>query len=594
MTGWLFHDAWSPALVVLAGLATAGALAGVGLLALEVVGIDLPAAWRAPAGILLGIEIQALDVQILGWTRAATRPVLIIGWCVYAVVGLLYLWSIRPRVRAQPARLPRLLIFAAIAALSTLLVAAAPSTKIDEIYYHMLLPSRLVTDGALWFYRYPWEGAAWPQMIFQLSSAPLHALGVPDGPNVVSWFLSVVLLWSAWRMANDLTRRTALPALLVASIAIGTYPAVWWTTGGAHVMGDLALACAVAAVCAPDLLRARVPPRTYTFAVALFALAAATTKISLLPLGMGLTAVGVVQAWRDGAGQRPGAAVTAALAPWAVFYLPVVIATWIASGAPFGPFEAWIFPTTVYDPAHIHRIMDVVHRAGQRPFQSTPWELLARRTPLLWLAALGALLASTLPGRSRVLAAAILLAQGAAIVALLPWDPRFLSGIPIALAILFARYPGPRVAAWLDRPRVASALVVVLAVPWLGAQLWYSAAFARVSTGLTSAEAFRTRFVPFWRDFAPLDSVLPRDAVLLVDGYRLGAVYAPRAIVWTAADIRGLPSVYQFGPACAVTNPSFAAGPVLYLDPAAVVEAPRDPRRAQTRGPLCVRRLERH
>ena len=79
-------------------------------------------------------------------------------------------------------------------------VAIVPSSKIDELYYHMLLPARIVADHGLRFYRLPIESAILPHMTYQIFAAPLHALGFPDAPNVVSWLLSLMPVWLGWTL----------------------------------------------------------------------------------------------------------------------------------------------------------------------------------------------------------------------------------------------------------------------------------------------------------------------------------------------------------------------------------------------------------
>src|SRR5262249_6420118 len=104
-----------------------------------------------------------------------------------------------------------------------LLIALAPSTKIDELYYHMLVPSRFVLYGVLRFYREPLEGAIWPQMVYQISAAPAHAMGYPDAANVVSWGLSATLLWFAWRVIRGHARPVGWSALWIGTLCVGIY-----------------------------------------------------------------------------------------------------------------------------------------------------------------------------------------------------------------------------------------------------------------------------------------------------------------------------------------------------------------------------------
>src|SRR5262249_41112590 len=147
--------------------------------------------WNQVAAVLLGIQILSLTVQVVGMAEVASPSVLCaIWWTLVAIGASMLLFRGRTTLlelfplRYGAALLPITIIVAAI--LINTLVALAPSTKIDELYYHMLIPSRIVVDGALRFYREPWFSAIGPQTIYQISAAPAHALGYPDATNVVS------------------------------------------------------------------------------------------------------------------------------------------------------------------------------------------------------------------------------------------------------------------------------------------------------------------------------------------------------------------------------------------------------------------------
>jgi hypothetical protein len=149
----------------------------------------------------------------------------------------------------------------------------------------MLVPSRIVVDQALHFYPWPWQAAIIPQMIYQIASAPAHAMGYPDAANVVSWWTSLALSWFVWRSIRGEGQSPYWwSALWVATICVGMYPVVWLVTGGAHAMGDLAIVAAIVAIAERDRSLRSVAPTTYGAMVSLFALAAATSKVTLLPL----------------------------------------------------------------------------------------------------------------------------------------------------------------------------------------------------------------------------------------------------------------------------------------------------------------------
>ena len=75
-----------------------------------------------------------------------------------------------------------------------------PSSKIDELNYHMLTPLRIVSDGALIYYQFPWPASIWPHMHYQILGAPYYAIGFPDSMNLLSLgifvsFIYTVYLW---------------------------------------------------------------------------------------------------------------------------------------------------------------------------------------------------------------------------------------------------------------------------------------------------------------------------------------------------------------------------------------------------------------
>src|SRR5262249_1958399 len=149
-----------------------------------------------------------LVVLIVGAAEIASRLVLSAIWWILVVFGgatLFFRARMRPIIPFSKwnwTTLP-IITVAGVAICTNLIIAIAPSTKIDELYYHMLMPSRIVTDGALHFYREPWPSAIWPHMIYQIASAPVHAIGYPDAANVVSWGLAVTLLCFAWQILRD-------------------------------------------------------------------------------------------------------------------------------------------------------------------------------------------------------------------------------------------------------------------------------------------------------------------------------------------------------------------------------------------------------
>src|SRR5262249_78428 len=83
----------------------------------------------------------------------------------------------------------------------------------------------------------------------------------------------------------------------------------------------------------------------------------------------------------------------------------------------------------------------------------------------------------------------------------------------------------------------AAALVFLL--PWLAIQFYYAKQFFLVSSGIEEKNSFYQRHVAFYSDYVELHRLLAKDTVLivLVPGFRISAVYAPRPIFFDPVDL---------------------------------------------------------
>jgi len=164
MTSFFAIEHYSPIVVLVVGLSTFFGFWGPGTALLHVLRLKLPLPWHHVTAVLLGIQAGSLAVQIVGAFGIATYPVLVSLWGLPLVPGAAAVFFRRSTIRSFSfsGQAKTTLLLAAIIALAVivnLLIALAPSSKIDELYYHMLVPSRIVSDGALRFYRLPWESA---------------------------------------------------------------------------------------------------------------------------------------------------------------------------------------------------------------------------------------------------------------------------------------------------------------------------------------------------------------------------------------------------------------------------------------------------
>jgi hypothetical protein len=586
-------------MILITGLATFIGLWGTGAALLRVGGLEIPSPWSEVTAILLGVQVLSLAVQIVGMAGIASRLALISLWLALAVIGIaMLLLRGRTALTVSLSTLDRwtLLPLAVIgvAVATNLLIALAPSTKIDELYYHMLVPSRIVSDGALRFYRLPWVGAIWPQMSYQISAAPVHALGYPDAPNVVSWGLGATLVWFAWRIIRDTAKSEIWSALWAASLCVGLYPAVWTVTAGAHAMGDMAMAAAIVAFCAREHFLTTASRPAYAAMFSVLLLSASTSKITLLPLAGVLFCLGAWPLFRPLHPKAAGQIGVALATPWIVFYCPISIWTWAQSGSPYGPVLANAFSHSVY-PAEWFQETLRSTRQEALPLMSVIRYISINYSPLVWLGVIGSIFGTNLPKPKRGVLAGLFVLQSVVIYwAARHYEARYLGGLHYGLVIVFACYVRPDIQRCFSSARAVAVSCVMFLVPWLCIQIYYARQFIPVSLGLEKT-AFYERYIAFYADYVQLDRMIPKDAVILVQGFRLGAVYAPRPVFFDPADLPlGKEAVLFASPGtvdAAVPPVGYKLGDVIYEDAEAVVETFRTPGLPSISGPLKVVRL---
>jgi hypothetical protein len=596
LTSFAAINSYSASAVLMLGLATFAGCLGIGLLSLRLLCMSFPAPFGQIVAVLLGIQVSSLAVQIVAMAQEATPAVLIAIWCASlacGAAGWIFCWPGSSIWQFSP--VPRsAIVIAGCAAGLNLAAAVVPSSKIDELYYHMLVPARIVADHGLKIYRAPIESAVLPQMNFQIFAAPLHALGFPDAPNIVSWMLSLMLVWLGWALLRQRGISNPFAYCLVAALLVGGYPIVFLVTGGGHAFGDLSLATAISALVLADEIMVTCSPARYAFMVSLLAWSAASSKVSLVPVAGMVAALGGLFAWRALDAAEGRARLIAALgAPWLVLGAPLIFWTYVKTGSPFGPLLAGFFGESIFPPDMFPAFAEETRINNRLPLNAVMFSSLAAYSPLVWLGAIGALVSRTTPSPIRKWGAVLLIGQSLIIAWLLPYDARFLGGIQYGLALIFGLYLPPRFA----RSSAVSTLVIIMGVaPWLAGQFAYGQQFARMAFGLEERDTFYRRYVAFFDDFTKLDHMLPPNAVLLASNFRAPAVYAPRPMVFDPADVPPGGEVYIFSadvPEASDYPASYVMGPELYANASSRQVVFRRFWVAAEIGPLHVIRVDR-
>ena len=555
----------------------------------------IPSRWRLAISLVCGVAIIDWTVMLVLFLGGGVTAVKIVG-AGAVILGSYLLIVFRKHLAFAPAlKVARnsdrwFVVVIVVACAINLFIAIAPSSKIDELYYHMLIPKRIIEDNGLHLYRLPYEAAIFPQTAYQLGLATEHAAGCPEAGNVVSWGLGVALILLLAGVAADLTESTTAGWMTGAISAVGLYPAVWHVTSGPHALGDLATVAACLLALLPDTNDLALKPQTRLILICLAAYAAVSTKISILPVAGIITVIGVHRTaaalgWRKAAG--------IVLAVWSAFYAPIILWTTLQCGSPWGLAGATFFHSQYFGADAIDQIKAAKDLDPKGLMPLLRW--LAPSISWGMLAAFGIVaFAAIKRERLCMVVSGLVCAQAILIAFLLPRQFRFLGGLQYVVLILAVSVIWKsRLAAWaIDGWWL---VLVGLCLPWVGVQVYYARPFVKVDLGLVSRDNFRDDFVAFSRDFRALDRLLPASAVLYVVNSRLPSYDAPRPVIFTLDDLRGRGPLYRFSVVEDDVPPSEAplsCTDMVYQNPAAISEVYRTPGRAATHESLRVEKCD--
>lgn len=602
MTSFSSIACYNPFLVLLVGLVSFFGLIGFGLGVLKLCRIFLESPWKQVASVLIGILSTSLLVQVCAISGNAAKPILFGIWIINSSTGLFIfvreeLWM-KKITFSMPQKWELFPFFLLMISLTTnLLAAMAPSSKIDELYAYMTLPSRIVNDGALNFYLLPWEGAVFPHMLFQISLTPLHAMGFPDAGNIVSWGLSAMLVWFGWYLASEKKHLTGWGYVVLTCLVTGMYPVIWNVTGGSYSMGDLATAAAVVALLSYKELIEKTGINKFALLISVLVLGSVSSKVTLLPLGLAIILMTLILSHREYRFNRKTWWLVSfyIVAPWVILYLPILVWTFLQSGSPYGPLIAgFLNMHSVYDLETIRNILSV-NRQVNIPSLYTIFENILIYFPaLLWISVLFFLTKKSVPLLLRFIGLFLLILQTLILVFIVFPDPRFYGGLFQGILIIWLIYEERSEWSRLGRykHRLALGAIVVL-IPWLSLQVFYAYQFFPVALRLQDKMEFYHEKIAFIKDYLFLDKILPKDAVLVIRGeneVRLDISYAPRPVFLSLDRPRADKKVYLFciNQIHPVDTRAYRIDSLIYSNKEAVITTYRNPFRPPIIGKLDV------
>lgn len=571
-----------------AGFVCLAVATGIGCVLLRFLQVNAPPHWRFPIALLSGVAVINACVTLALFLNGGVRTLrvlaaILLAFGAYGAIRYLNpynaLASLRSIVRER-----WLAAVVLIALALNLFIALAPSTKIDELYYHMLAPKRIVSDDGLRPYRQPYESAIYPQMAFQYGLSVLYACGVPGAGNVLSWGLGAALIILIIGTVSELVGNRQAGWLFGGMAVVGLYTALWHVTSGAHALGDLATVIAVCLCLLPEESIPWAQAETRLMLVCLAACTAALTKISLVPLCTAITLLACRRAARDVGWPR---AIGQSLGLWLALYFPILIWSYIRSGSPFGLATASLFHSDFFDPQTVALLAEsrMATQTGLIPVLKT----LAPSVSAGLILAIGVVVAGAFKRAAFRIVLVLLMGQTFLIAGFLPHEFRFLGGLQFVVLIMAAvelscSATGKHL---LLRSRF---LAIPLCLPWLIVQAYYAQPFIKVDLGFESRDSFLNKYVAFRSDFRILNRILPKDAILYVANSRLPSYYAPRPVIFTLKDLAHKRPFYRFTVGEAEMEDDIRCTELVYENHVAVSGAFRTPGRHPVREQLKVER----
>jgi hypothetical protein len=275
--------------------------------------------------------------------------------------------------------------------------------------------------------------------------------------------------------------------------------------------------------------------------------------------------------------------------PVIIFYIPLLVYTWIESGSPFGPMLSSFFSGKdfIFDPLIALHKGDIGYQGSIKEilfFMATKW------SPLIWICWL-MLPHKKIEIRTKLTLLMVFSAQFFLIWAILPTLPRHFGGFQYcALMICFAEL-APQF--YTGFKKYSIIVLLVFSLPWLALDLYYS--FPLISKSLFQTEVFKKDYIPFYEDLIEIDQLIEEDAQILVKGTRLNAFHSPRAVFMDEVDIldKEKPTyLFAVGLEPQLQFKKFKLGPVIYANTNANQFCYRTPGKDPTKIKLILYKLD--
>ncbi len=535
MIGFSYLKEWQPGLTplftFLLGLFYFFCLTGFGRTVMSISKIKIFQPWELSCRFIIGIFSFSLTNQILAILQINNYFCYLMLLSFYSLFGILEFRNIKfirlnlKRIDLIPA------VLLAIVFLIRSIYTILPSSKIDELSYHMLLPSRIVSEQALNYYHLPWPSAIWPHMHYQLISPPFYSIGLPDSVNFISFSIFLSLVYTASYLVFKSSKDIGLSLWSAVLIVSGLHSIVDCTTSASNSLLALSGCITLLILAKPSEYLPSKNLKSFSIFFSLLFIGIIGSKISMLPIGL-LLIVLFLKVVRDyWTLEKVKIATLYFFIPIIIFYLPLLIYTWIESGSPFGPILASLFTGRDFliDPLNTSLKGDYIIREN---ITHILFLMFTKWSPLIWISWL-ILPHKIIKTQSKLTLSFVFLSQFFLIWMLLPNKPRHFGGFQYCALIILLAELAPY---FYTRFKKYSIMIfLTFSVPWLALDLYYS--LPLISKSFFKSETFKRDYIPFYSDFLEVDKLIEEDSQILFIEPRINGFHSPRPIFMSEIDI---------------------------------------------------------
>ena len=533
--GLLYVQNWFPILIPLLTFLT-GSLSLIGFIYIgqlikNQLKIHINNIWGDFINLILGIFSFSLIIQFISFLKINNKYTLGILAVFIILIGFIRIFLNKlniPKIDKKSI-IPTTLLIAIF--LIRILISIIPSTKIDELHYHMLLPIRLITEKGLNFYSLPWEGAIWPHMQYQFIGAPFYAIGLPDSLNIISLGIFLTFIYTLYIQINNEIKNKELTLWCLLIFSSGLHSLVDLTTNASNSLLLVSSCSSLLILCDPNKYLPTKNLRSFSIIFGLLSIGMIGAKISMMPIFIIQTFIffrTINKLWGIKSIYKSSMYF---LLPFIVFYMPIVIYTWIKSGSPFGPLLSSLFEYKGdFDPLISSTRGDIGYRGNLKEiifFCITKW------SPLVWLAWIF-FINKKIKNSTKVIFFTFLIIQSLMIWLILPDSPRHYAGFQYVGLLIICIELVP--VFFKNYKKLCLTTFLIFSFPWVILDIYYS--YPLITKAFFRPEIFKEHYVPFYKDFVLLNNLLEKNAEILVYGTRINTFHSPRKILFSVNEIK--------------------------------------------------------